>query len=125
MTVWVPTSDDAPCRTSSWQGHADNTRARARAAESCAPCPILAACLEAAEARGERWGVWGGVDLETKYRRDHTSAPEDATPRRPAECGTPAGYRAHNRRQEAACDPCRAAWKKWTAAYRRRRKEAA
>src|SRR5688572_15917181 len=28
----------------------------------CSGCPVLEPCCEAAEARGERWGVWAGVD---------------------------------------------------------------
>jgi hypothetical protein len=30
----------------------------------CAGCPVRAECLELALAYGERFGVWGGVDLE-------------------------------------------------------------
>jgi WhiB family redox-sensing transcriptional regulator len=43
----------------------------ARAKAVCATCPALtrAICLERAEARGERFGVWGGVDFEEKARR--------------------------------------------------------
>ena len=32
----------------------------------CAGCPVRAACLDGALTRGERWGVWGGADLETE-----------------------------------------------------------
>ena len=47
----------------------DAVSARARAV--CATCPALtrAICLERAEARGERFGVWGGVDFEEKARK--------------------------------------------------------
>lgn len=29
----------------------------------CAECPIGPECLAGARARGERWGIWGGLDL--------------------------------------------------------------
>jgi len=35
---------------------------RAIAAEWCAGCPVLRACGDAAEYRGEQFGVWGGLD---------------------------------------------------------------
>ena len=34
----------------------------------CASCPVRAACLERARARGERYGIWGGVDLSAEAR---------------------------------------------------------
>ncbi|MGN6243725.1 MAG: WhiB family transcriptional regulator [Motilibacteraceae bacterium] len=46
---------------------------RAIAADRCFDCTVLAACHEYAEAAGERWGVWAGVDRETeaKHRGRH------------------------------------------------------
>ncbi len=47
----------------------------ARAKTTCANCPVLAECLEAAIERSEPWGVWGGQlflngrILESKRRR--------------------------------------------------------
>ena len=35
----------------------------------CAGCPVRRACLDGALARGERYGVWAGVDLETERRQ--------------------------------------------------------
>jgi hypothetical protein len=32
----------------------------------CAGCPVRAECLELAHANGERFGVWGGVDLQAE-----------------------------------------------------------
>jgi WhiB family redox-sensing transcriptional regulator len=32
----------------------------------CARCPVAAACLAAAAARHEPWGIWGGVNFETE-----------------------------------------------------------
>ncbi len=34
----------------------------------CALCPVAGACLEAALARPEKWGVWGGTS-EAERRR--------------------------------------------------------
>lgn len=49
----------------------------------CATCPVRtrAACLEAAEARGERFGVWGGVDFETRTRKRARSPQTGQLPR--------------------------------------------
>lgn len=35
----------------------------ARAKAVCAGCPVRGRCLELAAGRGERWGIWGGVDF--------------------------------------------------------------
>jgi hypothetical protein len=35
---------------------------RRKAARLCAGCPVLEPCHSAAEARGEKFGVWAGVD---------------------------------------------------------------
>jgi Transcription factor WhiB len=35
----------------------------------CAGCPVRAACYAGAIGRGERWGVWGGTNLETVHSR--------------------------------------------------------
>jgi Transcription factor WhiB len=40
----------------------DDPAARSDAAEQCSGCVIIGLCGDVAEARGERWGVWGGVD---------------------------------------------------------------
>jgi WhiB family redox-sensing transcriptional regulator len=34
----------------------------------CTGCPARRSCIDGALARGERWGVWGGVDLEARPR---------------------------------------------------------
>jgi WhiB family transcriptional regulator, redox-sensing transcriptional regulator len=34
----------------------------------CAACPVRRACYAGAIARGERWGIWGGENLETVHR---------------------------------------------------------
>ena len=39
---------------------------RRQAAAWCAGCPILTECAAAADETRERWGVWGGLDRETR-----------------------------------------------------------
>ena len=34
----------------------------------CAGCLVRSACLAGARARGERYGIWGGVDLSAEAR---------------------------------------------------------
>ena len=34
----------------------------------CGRCPVRAVCLAWARARGERYGIWGGVDLGAEAR---------------------------------------------------------
>jgi WhiB family redox-sensing transcriptional regulator len=41
----------------------------ARAMAICAACQVRAECLAAARANGERYGIWGGVNLEIETRR--------------------------------------------------------
>lgn len=103
----IPSHPDAPCVTGEWLGHSDFAVERRKAAARCAACPILWECHEGATDRGERWGVWGGEDLESTYRREHTNP----TPRKrqAAKCGTDSGYKAHQRVHQPACEPCKQA----------------
>jgi hypothetical protein len=41
----------------------ENAADRAEAAKLCQGCPVQLDCWEVAAARGERFGVWGGVDF--------------------------------------------------------------
>lgn len=43
--------------------------AEAAAKAICAPCPVRAACYAGAVERGERWGIWGGVNVEVIHSR--------------------------------------------------------
>jgi WhiB family redox-sensing transcriptional regulator len=66
--MFAPTDDDiwlrdARCRSAGVptgiffsEDLGEITRAKA----ICAECPVMLSCLEAAVARGEPWGVWGG-----------------------------------------------------------------
>jgi WhiB family redox-sensing transcriptional regulator len=57
-----------------WFGHdgepaARRARREITAKAICEACPVRAACLAGAKARGERFGIWGGEDLEHPARR--------------------------------------------------------
>lgn len=65
----VPSHVDAPCLDGAQDWHADSAAQRADAAQRCDGCPILDPCLSAALDRGEEYGVWGGVDLETALKQ--------------------------------------------------------
>jgi Transcription factor WhiB len=41
----------------------DHEAERAEAAKLCVGCPVIEPCGQAATARRERFGVWGGVDV--------------------------------------------------------------
>ena len=50
--------------------------------------------------------------------RDYRARLRGGPARVPQPCGTPAAYLRHRRRQEPACDACRAAWSTRQAARR-------
>ena len=52
---------------------AERTARVAAAVAICHGCPVQAACYAAAEANGERWGIWGGVDF-TRPRRQRRAS---------------------------------------------------
>lgn len=51
-----------PCQRDRAAFTSDDPGERAKAAEACSTCPVLARCRTYAEAQGESWGVWGGID---------------------------------------------------------------
>jgi hypothetical protein len=58
--------------------HGD-TRAEAAAIAICAGCPVRAACYARAVQNGERYGIWGGINLEKKPRPRPAAAGEGRT----------------------------------------------
>ena len=50
-----------------WLSEHDNERATA--VMLCDRCPVLTVCLQTAEQRDERWGVWGGRDFSVRPGR--------------------------------------------------------
>jgi len=63
----------------------DDERAEARrrrvaqAKAVCQACPVRVACLATARANQERYGVWGGVDMERIGRSPKATRPDAAT----------------------------------------------
>lgn len=54
--------DRTPCQRDPEPYHSDAPGERAEAAEACGSCPVITACATYADAAGERWGVWAGID---------------------------------------------------------------
>lgn len=71
----------------------------------CATCPVRELCLADALARGEAWGVLGGLTGPERRRQAATVGAPRPSPAGAWAHGTPAGYKAHGCR----CDRCRAA----------------
>lgn len=123
LSADVPAHPDAPCvRSTIWTNiwTSDLRPHRQKAAALCVGCPILDACRAGAEARGERFGVWGGVDVETEYRRQYDARPKHSRRRPP--CGSHNGYKAHLRNGEPTCNACRVANRTYQAAGKARRR---
>jgi hypothetical protein len=75
----TPRLPDAACAGQPTEMFFPDTDADSAAARAvCATCPLRtrAACLEAAEGRRERFGVWGGVDFETRGGRKRVRSPQ-------------------------------------------------
>jgi WhiB family redox-sensing transcriptional regulator len=63
----------------------------------CGTCQVQTTCLEWALEKRCTGGVWGGQLL---------NQPPAPTNRAGIRHGTDAGYKAHSRRRQRACDPC-------------------
>jgi len=62
-----------PCRKGdAWTS--EEPTERAAAIEACQPCPIRAACHDAADSTGEAFGVWAGVDRTKTAKEQRKSA---------------------------------------------------
>jgi WhiB family transcriptional regulator, redox-sensing transcriptional regulator len=69
--------DDAACRDESsllffgpdGERSAERSIREAKAKRVCARCPVLAECLEGATDRGEKFGVFGGLNPEERMSR--------------------------------------------------------
>ena len=56
----------------------DHEAERAEAVRLCHGCPVLRECRQAADARDERWHVWGGRDYTRRPWGRSRDAPESA-----------------------------------------------
>lgn len=74
----------------------------------CAECPVQADCLDYAIRTGQKYGIWGGTSEKQRRQLRRGLIPVGGQPK-PIQHGTVAGYKAHRRRGEDACDECRRA----------------
>ena len=77
----------------------------------CMSCPVRVECLEFALQNVEKFGIWGGTSERERRRLRRERGISETRPRPP--CGTTAGYSAHKRYREDACQPCRDAYARW------------
>ena len=81
-------------------------------------CPVRDECLSYALTQRLDYGVYGGTSPSARARlRSGMSIARRRDPDH--DCGTPAGYKRHQREHSPKCHPCIAA----ESEYRRRRKE--
>ena len=71
----------------------------------CKGCPVRAECLEFALVNVEKFGVFGGTSERERRRLRRERGISETRPRPP--CGTTAGYSAHGRYREDACQTCK------------------
>lgn len=108
MTLTLPPyetwQDEALCAhtgtADDWFPERGHSRTAQAALKICGHCPVRDLCRDTALARGEQWGIWGGIP-ERKRRRLLREAPS----RRP-ECGTNRGYYMHRNNREVTCSRC-------------------
>jgi len=77
----------------------------AEAKAVCASCPVRAECLEFALINVEKFGIFGGTSERERRRLRRERGISETRPRPP--CGTTAGYSAHQRYREDACQACK------------------
>ncbi len=73
----------------------------------CMSCPVRVECLEFALQNVEKFGIWGGISERERRRLRRERGISETRPRPP--CGTTAGYSAHKRYREDACQACKEA----------------
>ena len=85
--------------------HPDRGVSTAEAKAVCMSCAVRAECLEFALQNVEKFGVWGGTSERERRRLRRERGISETRPRPP--CGTTAGYSAHQRYREDACQACK------------------
>lgn len=98
------------------KGWGDQHREQIQNAQyGCSRCPITEQCLEEALTDGDEHGIRGGLTPNQRARIRGTARIR----RKPAACGTIAGYSRHQRVHEPICPACRRAMRlyqeKWRA----------
>jgi hypothetical protein len=115
MSDWT---QDAACFGWSWPDEffAPRGLGTKQMKQLCKTCPVARDCFDWA-LKHERWGFWAGTNEEERdeYRKrlnitiDEPNAWQDRRPPEMKPCGTAAAGKAHQRKGEPVCEPCRAA----------------
>ncbi|WP_289008025.1 WhiB family transcriptional regulator [uncultured Thermomonospora sp.] len=95
------------------QGGATNG---AEAKQICGGCPVQAECLDYAVTTAQKYGIWGGTN--ERERREIRKQRGLIVKTEPA-CGTIAGYRRHQNRNQPTCTECKAAMARYQARRKR------
>lgn len=69
---WLETSPGSP----DWFAEPASSAEAGAAALICTACPVRQICLDAAVARGEKYGVWGGVQFTESCTNGHEKTDE-------------------------------------------------
>lgn len=89
----------------------------------CRICPVMTQCAEIGRDLKEP-GIWGGTTEGERRSRGGTVRARSRTTRKAAGCGTPSGYKKHQREKTTICPGCRKAQNEAKAAQARRRRAA-
>jgi WhiB family redox-sensing transcriptional regulator len=73
----------------------------------CGLCEVRQQCLDFALTTEERYGIWGGLSERERRRIRQATVGHPKGSVAPINHGTESGYKAHRRRGEQACVPCR------------------
>lgn len=105
---------EAACRGMTELFFSEGGEARWMAKRICVGCPVRERCGE--DHAHELYGVWGGLDS-----RDRRTVRVNARRRRRKEIehGTVAGYQAHRKRGQEACEFCKGALAEYSRRYRK------
>lgn len=75
----------------------------------CRTCPVTAECLTESFDLDARYGIWGGLAEDERWRIRAQQPAPTRSGRGTAQCGTTSGYQRHRYLGEPTCPPCRAA----------------
>jgi WhiB family transcriptional regulator, redox-sensing transcriptional regulator len=118
MSINVSWMEHARCREfppETWYPNATGNGARQairRAISICEGCPVVKDCSDHAKKYAKGYGIWGAVNRSSRPRKGP----------RPIRHGTNGGYKAHGRRDEPICPPCRKAHQEYEQALTARKK---
>lgn len=116
-----------------WQAHAacvdttidffSETPSKIRQAKRlCESCPVVADCLQWAKDEGFEYGVFGGMTADERRGSRRVPRPRGYAAGE-IDHGTNAGYKAHQRRRETACEDCKDAHARYQFDRKRQQRE--